>query len=77
MKLVHLQGIGDVVGTPVEALIPGDRVMFNYGIVSVVHSIEQTGLKTLLVTWRAKDGKLYPQRKRLGTMVVLLDKHGF
>lgn len=68
-RLVHLQGIGKVLGVPLEDIRTGDTLMWNYGHKSEVVSVEPVTASTYELTTRTPDGKRWTQRKRGTTLV--------
>ena len=63
MATIHLIGVGRVLAVPASELVVGDRLMWNYGSVYTVVSIEDVSPKFLAITERDKDGKVWPARR--------------
>lgn len=62
MKKIQLIGCGWVDAQPAKNLKPGDTLMWNYGVTSVVDSIEKETPKQIVIKERAKSGKIYTRR---------------
>ncbi len=45
LPLVHLQGVGDLDGTPAGKVKPGDRLAWNYGYVTIVTAVRPVSAK--------------------------------
>lgn len=69
-KLVHLQGVGDMPGTPAGELETGDRLMWNYGSVYEVTSVRQASPQFVAITERGSDGREWSRRLRKDRLVV-------
>ena len=63
MATIHLIGVGKVLAVPASELVVGDRLMWNYGSVYTVVSIEDVSPKFLAIAERDKDGKVWPARR--------------
>lgn len=73
-QLVHLQGVGDMPGTPAGELEVGDRLMWNYGTVYTVTAIVQPSPQFIRITERADGGsnagEEYSRRLKRSRLVV-------
>jgi hypothetical protein len=68
---LHLQGIGRVRAKPASELVPGDRIVYNYGYIYTVLKAEHKG-GSVILTERSEDtGKEFTHRKTAGTMMGL------
>ena len=67
---IRLQGIGWGPATPTEQIKPGDRLMWNYGYVSVVLAVEKASEKYLNFHLKEEDGKEYIRRMKIGRLVA-------
>lgn len=71
--LVHLIGVGDMPGTPACDLAVGDRLMWNYGAVYKVLSVQEASPRFMEIRERAEgkpDGDVYTRRLRKNRLVV-------
>jgi hypothetical protein len=66
---IHLQGIGRFAAKPAADLKPGDRVVWNYGSCSDVVTVKAKG-KSIYVTMRTDDGKVWPERRFLASRLI-------
>lgn len=69
-KMVHLQYVGDVPGVEASELSAGDRLMWNFGMVSTVVSVEDASPKFIRIVERAKDGQDYTRRLKKDRLVA-------
>lgn len=73
MKIVHLQGIGDVPAVPASALEPGMVRQYNYGATATILSVFQVSEKTLSVVEKSNDsGSVHSYHIRATTLVSIL-----
>ena len=73
--LVHLIGVGDMPGTPACHLSVGDRLMWNYGSVYKVLSVQEVSPRFVEIRERPEDkpdGDVYTRRLRKNRLVVRL-----
>lgn len=70
-KTIHLIGVGRVRAVEASELKPGDRLMWNYGSIYTVMSIEDVSPKFLAIIERDKNGKQWgPRRLRKDRLVA-------
>jgi hypothetical protein len=73
-KLVHLQYVGEMPGTPAGELETGDRLMWNGGAIYTIVKIERVSPQFIKVTERAdggsNQGQEYTRRLKLDRLVV-------
>ena len=75
MATIHLQGVGRVLAQPASNLEPGDRIMWNYGSVYTVVSVEDVSPKFIAIVERDKDGKDWgPRRLKKDRLVARMAK---
>lgn len=72
MAKMHLIGWGDVEAQPAENVKIGDILMWNYGIKSEVVSIDKTTDKSITISERYSNGKLYQRLMRKNRLVCIL-----
>ena len=56
MASIRLQGVGWGAGTPAQEIVPGDKLMWNYGYISDVVSVIPKGKTLLTFSLRSEDG---------------------
>lgn len=66
---IHLQGIGLFTAKPASELQIGDKTVWNYGSTAIVNSLTRRG-KSVYVTLKTEDGKVWPQRRFLSSRLV-------
>lgn len=72
---VQLLGVGWCKGTPVEEVQPGQRLVYNFGLTGEVLSVAPKSAKTLLLTTKSDTyGTTHTKVKRIGTLVVVIDR---
>lgn len=71
MNKVHLQGVGDVNGTPSELLKVGDVLTWNFGYKSTIIYIVRRTAKSVIIRTRSHDtGAEYERRLMFGRFVA-------
>ncbi len=68
-QAIHLQGIGLFTAKPAGELKVGDNTVWNYGSTALVNTITAKG-KSVLVTLKTEDGKVWPERRFLASRLV-------
>lgn len=66
---VHRQGLGPVAAIPAGLLLPGDRIIYNYGYPSTVERVTRKTIATVEVTETTHAGNEHTSRKRTHTLV--------
>ncbi len=66
---IHLQGVGLFAAKPASELQVGDIMVWNYGSKSVVQTIRTQG-RSVYITQKTEDGKIWPERRFLGSRLV-------
>ncbi len=69
---IHLQGIGNAPAIQASELHAGDRIMWNFGYIYTVVSVEDASAKFIWLTERAEDGKEYTRKLRKDRAVAKL-----
>lgn len=71
--MTHLQGIGDVPGTPLNACKIGDVRVYNYGYKATITGIDPIGSGTFinLTVLNHADGMPYTKRMKATTLIAL------
>jgi hypothetical protein len=70
---VHLIGIGRVPAKYVADLVPGDRIVWNYGYVYRVESVEPRGAQSVRIQETSeRDGNTYTRTMRVTRLVGYL-----
>lgn len=69
---MHLIGWGDVEAQPAESVKVGDTLMWNYGSKSEVVSIDKTTAKSITISERCSNGKIYQRLMRKNRLVCIL-----
>ena len=67
---IHLIGMGTGPGTPAHEIVPGDRLMWNFGYVSEVLTIVPCGKESLNMALRSQKGEVSIRRIRKNTLVA-------
>lgn len=75
-QYTHLQGTGRHLALPAKELRPGMTLVWNFGYTSVLKAIEpsKTG-KTLTLTTKSEDGKLYTRKFGANTLIAVDRKY--
>jgi hypothetical protein len=72
MASIHLQGIGLVEAVPVSELRVGSVLVYNYGYRGEVVAVQSVkGGRSVVLSVRAGDGKVYCKRRLLSTLVAV------
>ena len=72
MKKIQLIGYGLCDAQPAKTIKPGDTLMWNYGVKSVVESIEKETPKQIVIKERYQSGKSYIRRMGKERLVCIL-----
>lgn len=70
MMKTYLQGIGDVIGTPIGKCKVGDVLVYNYGHKAPIEGIERISKHFVIIMTRGTDGRLY-RSKRIKTSTLV------
>lgn len=75
-QYTHLQGLGKHIALPAKELRPGMTLVWNFGYTSVLKAAEpsKTG-KTIMLTTKGEDGKLYTRKFGAKTLVAVERKY--
>lgn len=75
-QYIHLQDTGRHFALPAKELRPGMTLVWNFGYTSVLKAIEpsKTG-KTLTLTTKSEDGKLYTRKFAANTLIAVDRKY--
>jgi len=69
-KSIILQGVGWGKGTEAQDIKPGDKLMWNYGYISEVLSVEQISKQFLNFTLKSEKGEVNKRRMKLNRLVA-------
>lgn len=72
MKKIQLIGYGWVDAQPAKNVKQGDILMWNYGVTSVVESIEKEAPKQIVIKERYQSGKSYTRRMGKERLVCII-----
>lgn len=72
MKKIQLIGYGWVDAHQAKDIKPGDTLMWNYGVTSIVDSIEKETPKQIVIKERYQSGKSYTRRMGKERLVCIL-----
>lgn len=72
MAKIHLIGWGDVNAQPAENVKVGDTLLWNYGSKSQVVSIDKITAKSITISTRCSDGKIYQRMMRKNRLICIL-----
>ena len=67
---IRLQGVGWGKGTEAQDIKPGDKLMWNYGYISEVLSVEQISKQFLNFTLKSEKGEVNKRRMKLNRLVA-------
>jgi hypothetical protein len=69
-KSIILQGVGWGKGTEAQEIKPGDKLMWNYGYISEVLSVEKVSNLFLNFTLKSESGQINQRRMKLTRLVA-------
>lgn len=72
MKKIYLIGLGYVDAQPAENIKVGDTLMWNFGFKSEVLSIDKVTAKSITISTKGNDGRIYKRMMRKGTLICIL-----
>ncbi|WP_455655864.1 hypothetical protein [Phascolarctobacterium sp.] len=67
----QLQGIGWKNAIAAKELKPGQHIIYNYGLKSLILAVEQKGIKSVIVTTLAENGNQYSRRYKSTSLVAV------
>ncbi len=73
---IHLQAIGQFAAKPASELKVGDKTVWNFGSTAIVASVRSHG-KSVYAVLRTEDGKVWPERRFLGTRLIACTGLGY
>ena len=73
MEKIQLIGYGWVDANKAKNIKPGDTLIWNYGVTSVVESIEKETPKQIVIKERYKSGKVYSRRMGKERLVCIVN----
>ena len=72
MKKIQLIGYGLVDAQPAKNIKPGNKLMWNYGVTSVVETIEKETKTQIVIRERYDNGKSYSRRMGKERLVCII-----